>query len=94
MPTLTRVRNALLGRQNAQFLAIPITCRLCSATASAVTGSVFGTPSAVADFMLQDPNIQQSRLRVYGFADTRPASSNETREGRAENRRIEIEIGQ
>ncbi|MBK88798.1 MAG: flagellar motor protein, partial [Gammaproteobacteria bacterium] len=50
--------------------------------------------SAVADFMLQDPNVQQSRLRVYGFADTRPAADNDTREGRAENRRIEIEIGQ
>ena len=50
--------------------------------------------SAVADFMLQDPNVLQSRLRVYGFADTRPATTNDTREGRAENRRIEIEIGQ
>ncbi len=50
--------------------------------------------SAVADFMLQDPDIQQNRLRVYGFSDTRPAADNDTREGRAENRRIEIEIGQ
>ena len=50
--------------------------------------------SAVADFMRDDPGIDQSRLRVYGFAETRPATSNDTREGRAENRRIEIEIGQ
>ena len=50
--------------------------------------------SSVADFMLQDPDVLQSRLRVYGFADTRPATTNDTRQGRAENRRIEIEIGQ
>ena len=50
--------------------------------------------SAVADFMRDDPGIDQSRLRVYGFAETRPTTSNDTREGRAENRRIEIEIGQ
>ena len=48
--------------------------------------------SAVADFMLQDPMFCKVD---YGFmvADTRPAT-NDTREGRAENRRIEIEIGQ
>ena len=50
--------------------------------------------SAVADFMRRDPEVDQSRLRVYGFAETRPVSDNSTREGRSENRRIEIEIGQ
>ena len=50
--------------------------------------------ASVADFFRADPGIDQSRLRVYGFAETRAVATNETREGRAENRRIEIEIGQ
>ncbi len=50
--------------------------------------------SAVADFMRQESAINQSRLRVYGFAETRPVTSNSTSAGRALNRRIEIEIGQ
>lgn len=50
--------------------------------------------SAVAVFMREDQQIDGNRLRVYGFADTRPTTTNETRQGRAENRRIEIAIGQ
>lgn len=96
LPTLGRVRDAIAGTPERITVSghtdnVPMTFSdrfrsnwdLSSARAS-----------AVADFMLKDPNIQQSRLRVYGFADTRPSTSNDTREGRAENRRIEIEIGQ
>ena len=50
--------------------------------------------SSVANFMKRDRNIDQSRLRVYGFAETRPVASNDTSEGRQLNRRIEIAIGQ
>lgn len=50
--------------------------------------------SSVADYMRSDPNIEGSRLRVYGFAETRPVADNSTPLGRAQNRRVEIQIGQ
>lgn len=34
--------------------------------------------------------ISSERLRAVGFADTRPLESNETAEGRAQNRRVEL----
>lgn len=96
VPTLTRVRNAIAGTPERITVSghtdnVPI---MFSDRFRSNWDLSSARASAVADFMLQDPNIQQSRLRVYGFADTRPASSNDTREGRAENRRIEIQIGQ
>jgi chemotaxis protein MotB len=36
--------------------------------------------------------VESGRLTAAGFADTRPLASNETEEGRATNRRIEIRI--
>ncbi len=46
--------------------------------------------AAVADYLLGNTEIQQGRLTVAGYADTKPLESNETAEGRAKNRRIEI----
>ena len=39
-----------------------------------------------------DACIDPARLTASGFADTRPLASNETEEGRATNRRIEVRI--
>ncbi|MEF8816038.1 MAG: OmpA family protein [Salinibacter sp.] len=36
------------------------------------------------------PDYDPSRLRATGYGSTRPRASNETREGRAQNRRVEI----
>jgi chemotaxis protein MotB len=46
--------------------------------------------AAVADYLLGNTEIQQGRLTVVGYADTKPLESNETATGRAKNRRIEI----
>ena len=46
--------------------------------------------AAVADYLLGNTEIQQGRLTVTGYADTKPLESNETAAGRAKNRRIEI----
>ena len=47
--------------------------------------------AAVADFMIQS-DIPDDRMTVLGFADTQRVASNDTPEGRVQNRRIEILI--
>jgi chemotaxis protein MotB len=49
---------------------------------------------SVAHELLVDDSIQDDRMMVIGYADTRPYESNETPEGRAHNRRVEIVIHQ
>jgi len=46
--------------------------------------------ASVADFFDRELGIGSDRMKVAGFADTRPLESNSTTEGRARNRRIEI----
>lgn len=48
--------------------------------------------ASVADYLSQQAEIDSARLRVKGFADTVPIAPNESAEGRARNRRIEIII--
>ncbi|MDR5867529.1 flagellar motor protein MotB [Halomonas koreensis] len=48
--------------------------------------------SSVANLLLEDGRLDPERLVVRGFADTRPLTANETPEGRARNRRVEITI--
>lgn len=44
----------------------------------------------VADYLLDNTPIENGRVTVTGFADTRPLASNATAEGRSKNRRIEV----
>lgn len=46
--------------------------------------------ASVADFMVGEFGLTDGRVTVSGFADTLPIATNETAEGRAANRRIEI----
>jgi chemotaxis protein MotB len=46
--------------------------------------------ASVASFFTNNMGVGLSRMAVAGFADTKPVASNETSQGRAENRRIEI----
>ncbi|MFC3608967.1 flagellar motor protein MotB [Stutzerimonas tarimensis] len=46
--------------------------------------------SSVANALLASELVEANRLRVQGFADTRPRASNDTPETRAVNRRVEI----
>ena len=48
--------------------------------------------ASVAGFLVDSAGIPQERLKVNGFADTKPVASNDTPEGRAQNRRIEVII--
>jgi len=44
----------------------------------------------VADYLTAYAGIARERVVVRGMADTRPVAPNDTREGRAKNRRIEV----
>ena len=46
----------------------------------------------VARFMIDDMDIEETRISVSGFGEQRPIDTNDTDEGRANNRRIEITI--
>ncbi len=47
--------------------------------------------SAVADYLI-DGGVPASAITVYGYGELRPASTNDTAEGRQLNRRVEIHI--
>jgi len=47
---------------------------------------------AVADYLVETTGIQEFRVQAAGYGDSRPVTSNRTREGRAQNRRIDIVI--
>lgn len=46
--------------------------------------------AAVANVLLENPAIAPTRVAIKGLADTRPRASNDTADGRALNRRVEI----
>jgi chemotaxis protein MotB len=46
--------------------------------------------AAVADYILGSTNLQPGNVSVAGFADSKPIASNDTTDGRARNRRIEV----
>ena len=50
--------------------------------------------SAVTNLLLADPTLAGVQFSVVGFADTVPIASNETAEGRAQNRRIDIKLAE
>ena len=48
--------------------------------------------AAVADYFFNTTEIDDQRVSVFGYADTKPVAPNQTPQGRSENRRIEILI--
>ncbi len=48
---------------------------------------------AVADYITSESDIDPSIIDVSGEGENNPIASNDTREGRAENRRVDINVG-
>jgi chemotaxis protein MotB len=48
--------------------------------------------NAVARYLLEQ-GFEPSRLQSVSYADTRPVASNDSEQGRAANRRVELQIG-
>jgi outer membrane protein OmpA-like peptidoglycan-associated protein len=46
---------------------------------------------SVADYLISQ-GVMQQRFNVLGYGETRPIASNNTPEGRSQNRRVEIEL--
>lgn len=46
----------------------------------------------VSQFLMEVGGVSAAKITANGFGETRPVASNETREGRAENRRVEVVI--
>ena len=46
--------------------------------------------ASVADFLIERGGVPRERMVVRGMADIKPLAPNDTREGRAKNRRIEV----
>ncbi|NVJ59426.1 MAG: flagellar motor protein MotB [Gammaproteobacteria bacterium] len=53
-----------------------------------------GRAGSVVRELLKDPELVRERFVITGYADTRPLADNNTSEGRARNRRVEIIIVQ
>ena len=49
---------------------------------------------AVAHGLFEDPEIDQERFTITGYADTKPLVSNTTAAGKARNRRVEVAVHQ
>ena len=48
--------------------------------------------SAVKQYLLANMNIDQKKVMAFGYGETKPIANNETKDGRAKNRRIDIII--
>lgn len=53
-----------------------------------------GRAGSVVRELLKHPELERDRFVITGYADTRPIAENDTPEGRAKNRRVEIIIVQ
>lgn len=70
--------------------ALPIHGRLAERYPS--NWELGGARAARVVRLLAEAEVPRERMRAVSFADTRPVASNDTEEGRARNRRIEIRL--
>ncbi len=95
LPLLQEMRDVLSTKEGAISIQghtddIPINTSRFRSNWELSTSRAVSVAHAIFDGGILNPN----RVQVSGFAETRPLASNETAEGRAKNRRVEIVIQQ
>lgn len=95
LPLLKEMRDVLATKEGAISIQghtdnIPISTRRFRSNWELSTSRAVSVAHAIFDGNILNPN----RVHVSGYADTRPLASNDTAEGRARNRRVEIVIQQ
>ena len=95
IPLLEEVRD-VLATKNGEILVQGHTDNIPIHTARFRSNWELSTSRAVsvAHALIAGGVLNPNRLQVSGFADTRPVDTNDTIEGRARNRRVEIVIQQ
>jgi len=46
----------------------------------------------VMDYFVNDAGIQKERLGIAAFGENKPLATNDTQDGRSQNRRVEIRV--
>ncbi len=95
LPLLQEMRDVLATKEGSISIQghtdnIPIKTSRFRSNWELSTSRAVSVAHAIFDGNILNPN----RVEVSGFAETRPLASNETAEGRAKNRRVEIVIQQ
>lgn len=95
VPTLNRIRDALIEINGTISIEghtdnVP----LSGGRYESNWGLSAGRALSVTHQLIRDGGLDDDRMMVAGFADTRPFTLNDTTEGRSMNRRVEIVIRQ
>jgi chemotaxis protein MotB len=94
IPVLERVANVLLASPNTKVIVMGHTDNVQISTERFRSNWELSSAraAAVVTELLRLAPIPANRIIAQGMADTRPLASNATPEGRAQNRRVEVQI--
>ncbi|MFQ5995331.1 MAG: OmpA family protein [Acidiferrobacterales bacterium] len=87
---LTKVQHAIRAFPNSQLIIEGHTDSHGSDAANYVLSQK--RAESVKHYLIANMRIDPSRIKAVGYGETRPVANNETRSGRAKNRRIDIVI--
>ena len=78
--------------KNSPDLRIEVQGHTCSIGTEAYNQGLSERRAKAVQMYLQDKGVDASRLEVQGYGESKPAFTNDTREGRQKNRRVQFEI--